>query len=91
MVFGSVILDPAGSYYAGDYTSYLLYFKTTTTIRSGSYMIFTIPPEFQLEPFPACSSISVNGKIIGGQIFCSKMNGSTSIRISDIQGEITEL
>lgn len=46
MVFGSVILDPAGSYYAGDYTSYLLYFKTTTTIRSGSYMIFTIPIQF---------------------------------------------
>jgi hypothetical protein len=46
MVFATVILDPAGSYYAGDYTSYILYFKTRTTIPTGSYMIFTIPNQF---------------------------------------------
>lgn len=66
MVFATVILDPSGSYYAGDYTTYNIYFKTLTEIPEGSYIILTVPEQFALEPFPACSSPSVNGKVIGG-------------------------
>jgi histone deacetylase 6 len=70
LAYGSVVLSPTGSYYAGDYTSYSLLFKTTNTIPEGSYMILTLDPVFILAPFPACQSPPLNAQIIGGNIFC---------------------
>lgn len=43
MVYATVILDPSGSYYAGDYTTYIIYFKTITQIPVGSYIILNVP------------------------------------------------
>jgi hypothetical protein len=86
MVYAIVVLDPAGSYYAGDYTTYTLNFKTLETIPTGSYLILDLPDEFQISKFPACYSPSLNGLVISGDIYCSKFATKSSILIDGISG-----
>lgn len=34
-------------------------------------MYFTVPDEFELEPFPMCSAYEINSIKLGGTIYCS--------------------
>ena len=61
LTYGSVVLAATGSYYAGDYTSYVFNFQTNSTIPDGSYIILEVDPNFIIEPFPACYSPPSNG------------------------------
>ncbi|CAD8094793.1 unnamed protein product [Paramecium primaurelia] len=91
MVFGEVVVNPTGSFYAGDYTQYILKFKTTTTIIYNSYMLFTVPTDFELEPFPVCSAYPINGIQLDGTLFCSQVNQTNVVKIEGITGQVIGL
>lgn len=69
----TVALDATGSSEAGVLTKYSFSFKTNQQIPMNSYFMITVPASagFTISKNPSCSSFSINGNQISGNLVCT--------------------